>query len=315
MQSISYMRELQFMQRRFNHQEFYGVGSLITAALMYGTFGIISRIVGYTLPLFYQSWMRVLVASILLAWSYRNWKTIAACDWPWIGLRMVASVLAFLLFFIAINALPVNLTYFIFYGGSTIGGFILGAVLFHERTTWIRLFSLGLSGIGLALVYGVGAVQYSPVFITLAFASGICTSLWNTISKKVSAYPATQMTFLDNSLSVPPLMIISLIVKEPWPLMEWSTAQGANLTLGALFAITGLLMVYGFRRVDAQIGTLIMLSEVLFAVMFGYLLFAEVPSWEAIIGGLLIIFSIMFSEIHWTSVVRPLYAHRRKTHR
>lgn len=292
-----------------------GAVTLVLAAMLYGMFGIISRIVGYNLPLFYQSFMRVCIASALLVWTYKSWIRLPIRDWGWVLLRAIAGLIAFLLFFIAVNAMEVNITYFIFYGGSTIGGFLLGAFLFREQTTSLRIFSLGLAGLGLALVYNVSGSSQTSLFALLAFISGVCTATWNATSKKVARYPTAQLAFLDNALSLPVHMGISLYLHEPWPLFELSLAQGANVLLGILFVVTGILMVYGFRRLDVQIGSLVMLSEILFAIAFGFLFYHELPALRAIFGGMLILIAMILPELNWKTMRTKHYANRRKTDR
>jgi len=297
-------------------QTLYVIPGLVSAALLYGLFGIISRVIGYNIPLFYQSWIRVFVASAVLVWTYRSWKRLPFRDWVIVSVRAIAGLVAFLLFFISVNAMPVSLSYFIFYGGSTVGGYLYGALLFREKTTKLRLFCLLLAGIGLALVYGVSSTTTTLGLVSLTFVSGICTATWNTLSKLVTSYPPTQLAFLDNALSVPVDIGVSLLIGETWPAFTLSTAQTANILLGVLFAVTGILMVYGFRRLDAQIGSLIMLSEILFAIFFGFLFYHEAPSVGAAFGGILIVTAMALPEINWSTVsIFSSYARRRKNHR
>lgn len=290
-----------------------GAIGLTSAAFLYGIFGILSRIIGYNLPIFYQSWVRTLVASLILTISYKSWKSVDRKDWGLLILRSGIGVAAFLLFFIAVNAMEVNLTYFLFYGGSTLGGFVLGALVFKERTTPLRLLCLGLAAIGLAMVYGVSIAEVNPLYTLLAFISGICTASWSMLAKKITSYPPGQMAFLENSLAFPIVFLLSILFREAWPVMEFSVAQGTNIILGTLFAITGLLMVFGFRRIDMQIGSLIMLSEILFAVIFGFMIYQEVPSFWAALGGALIITSMVLQELNWKTMLTKRYALRRKT--
>ncbi len=303
------------MQRTITPTHLKGMVSLVTAAMLYGMFGILSRVVGYNLPLYYQNWTRNLVAALILVWTFRQWKAVRLGDWKWIVLRSFAGIGAFLLFFISANIMELGLMYFVFYGGSIVGGFILGSLLFKERTTRLRLFCLGLAFIGLLLVYGNGASLQEPWHVALPIFSGIFTSFWNTATKKVTNYEVSQLTFLDNFLAVPVYFILSLIFRESWPLTEFSMVQGASLLIGVLFVATGILVVYGFRRLDAQVGSLILLIEILFAIFFGYLFYRELPSAVAAAGGMLILIAMMLPEFNWNAVLERAYAYRRKTDR
>lgn len=303
------------MKHAMTKHHLTGMTSLIGATFLYATVGFISKYIGYTLPLYYQSWTKYLLASLLIVWSYKSWKTIAKTSWIWIILRMLAGSVSFLLFFVTVNVLPVSLSYFIFYGGMTIAGFTLGAVMFREKTTVLRWLSLSLAFLGLILVYGVGVSLHGPLFVLLAFLSGVSSAFWGISTKKITEYPALQLTFLDNALAVPLFMAVSFAMKEPWPLTQVSPAQGASLLTGILFIVTALLVIRGFRNLDAQLGSLIMLSEIVFVLIFDAILFKTVPSLPAMIGGILIITAMVLPELNWSAIANHLYAHRRKTHR
>jgi drug/metabolite transporter (DMT)-like permease len=67
------------------------------------------------------------------------------------------------------------------------------------------------------------------------------------------------------------------------------------------YAIIGLvafwLVIEGYKKVDASIGGLIGLMEIIFGVVFGILLFHEHLTVSIIIGGLLIIFAAMLPDL------------------
>lgn len=303
------------MKRTITQNHLSGMTSLIGATFLYATIGFLSKYIGYSLPLFYQSWTKYLLASLLMLWSYKSWKPVAKSSRLWITLRMLAGSASFLLFFVTVNVLPVSLSYFIFYGGMTVAGFVLGALMFGEKTTLLRWCSLGLALIGLLFVYGVGVSLHGPLFVFLAFLSGVSSSFWGISSKKITEYPATQLTFLDNALAVPLFMAISFFLGERWPLAEVSLAQGASLLTGVIFIVTALLVIHGFRKLDAQLGSLVMLSEIVFVLLFDAVLFKTTPSLPAIIGGILIITAMVLPELNWSAVAERIYAYRRKIYR
>lgn len=302
------------MKRLISASHIRGLVSLTLAAMTYGLFAIISRSVGYSLPLFYQNWTRCLVATLLLVYGFRTWPTVHRTDWPWIIFRSLAGIVSFILFFISVQILPVGLTYFIFYGGSTIGGYLLGRFMFAEKTTRLRLISLTLALTGLAFIYGVSIHTNAPFYLLLSMLSGTGFAFWNAISKKLDRYSAIQLTFWDNAIATILYIIASLIMRESWPITDTSMAQILSLTLGVFFVVTGLLVVYGFRKVDVQIGSLIMLTEILFAIIYAFFFFGELPAPSASVGGALILIAMIVPEINW-SVVYSTYANRRKSNR
>ena len=56
-------------------------------------------------------------------------------------------------------------------------------------------------------------------------------------------------------------------------------------------------MIWGFKHIDAQIGSLIMLSEILFGILIGYLFFKETITIFTLLGGIFIITAIVLPQI------------------
>jgi len=56
-------------------------------------------------------------------------------------------------------------------------------------------------------------------------------------------------------------------------------------------------MVYGFKRVEAQIGSLILLFDIVIGIILGYLIFKESISFMAMIGGSLILVAIILPNL------------------
>ena len=65
---------------------------------------------------------------------------------------------------------------------------------------------------------------------------------------------------------------------------------------GVMFLVTGQLMVYGFSNLEAYTGSLIMLSEILFGLIIGFLFYSEIPSTLTLTGGIIIILAMVLPE-------------------
>jgi len=57
------------------------------------------------------------------------------------------------------------------------------------------------------------------------------------------------------------------------------------------------LIVYGFKNIEAQIGSIILPVEIIFATIFSFLVFKEVPTTLTILGGFLIIFAAIIPSL------------------
>ncbi len=291
-----------------------GTLALLGSTLMYGSFGVLFRVIGFSIPIFYQAFFRALIATIItgiviLIW--KQWQSINKKVAWWIFWRTIIGVAATLAFFTAVNNVAVGTTYFVFYGGSTIAGYVFGKFWFQEQLTRVKIVSLLLGLVGLALVYSVSSLSFSPIFLLLATTSGVFTAIWNIISKKIpEEHSAFQLTFIDSGLSFVLLAVISLVFREAWVIPTFTAAWSAIAPLGVFFALTGTLVVFGFRLLGAQLGSLVMLSEIVFALIFSFIFYREIPSGSTLMGGLLIMLAIALPELP-TKRLSFLYENRR----
>lgn len=279
-----------------------GVSSLLAATLLYGMFGVLSRVVGLSIPIFYQNATRSILASLILfvlVSREHSWKQLSAKEWRIVIIRNIMGSIAFLTFFYTVIAVPLGVSYFLFYGALTITGFILGHIWFSEHLTRIKLLSLILAISGMLLVYQVNVSTIPLLYVGLAIISGIATSVWNTMSKFLSdAHSASTISFYDNALSIVSYTALSILFHEPIALPALTVPWAASLSLGVLFVATGNLVVLGFKNLEAQVGSIIMLAEILFAIIFGWVFYHEAVGPLTLIGGAFIVAAIALPEVY-----------------
>ncbi len=269
------------------------IGSLVTATLLYGLYGVYSRLIGLDFGVFSQNFARNLIVALILAlyiFSKRKWRKIRTEDVKWILTWVLSGFISIIAIFIAFNKIPIGTALFVFYAGSITGGYLVGSLFFNEKLSRIKLISIVLCFIGLALIYSLSFEIDNSTYILFALVAGFSTGLWNTLSKKVSGkYPHLQLVFVDALLHVALSFLLVFILNEKLSFPELSVPW---ITI-FVFALTQIavvkLVIYGFRHLEAHIGTLIMPLEVFFGAFFGFIFFKEVLSFYTIIGGLIII--------------------------
>lgn len=132
----------------------------------------------------------------------------------------------------------------------------------------------------------------------LVFSCGLCTSGWNTLANKVTAkLSLTQITFIDSVIAGTVILVASLILRENWQFPSLTLPWLYSLLFFIMLGAVNFLIPYGFGRVGAQKGSLLMLFEVIFTLIFAYLFFEETIDYITIMGGLLIIAGIVISEV------------------
>ncbi len=270
--------------------------ALFSAALLYGFFGIFSRLIAFNIPFFYQTSVRNIFAIIvtgILVLYLKKWKNVAKKDIKWFLLRGICGFIAFITIFISFTKIDIGTTYFLSFAAAAITGYIVGTFVFREKLDRINIAALILSIAGLLLVYSVNLNGNNGPYLILALASGIASPGWNVFSKKISGtYSNVQLNFIDSILSTLFPLFISIFLRETWVPILLNAVWIETFLFGLMFLTVGFLIVYGFSKVDAQAGTLILLFEVVAGMVLAYFFFQETVAVQSLFGGVLILLAI-----------------------
>lgn len=278
-----------------NSERSKGYAAILLATFLYGWFGVFVKLIGDHIPLFYQAWVRnVLVVALLLLYFVLSKQKIhkpGRKDAVKIVIRGILGVVAFTLGFVVFQKLSIGLAYILFFAGIFVGGFLIGRIFSNEKITAMKIVALTLSMIGVALAY-VSRVEQSGdmLYIVLGFAAGIVTSGWNTFSHFIGKnLTDLDLNIYDCLVVAVCSFFISLILAEQWSAPSVSVPWAANLGMALMFVFTGILIPYGFRRVEAQIGSIIMPLELVFGIVFGVALVGEQANTFMIAGSVCIV--------------------------
>ena len=282
------------MVREFLHRQQAAV-SLVSAAAIWGMFGIYSRILGENFDVFTQFFARNLVMIFIVmgfvaVFAHRTWNALEKHDLGWIFGWVGTRAIAMILFFISVQNIQVGMAVLMFYAGSLINAYVMGAVLCSERLSARKGIAIILVLVGL-LIIGFSDLDFSS-FLNVGFAllSGIFGAAGNVFSKKFKGeYPATQLVIVDaffNALLMLPLLLWfgstgpALDVSLPWIII---------LVYAFSQFLANRLVIYGFRNLEAQKASLILPIDIVFASLFGFIFFKEIPTENMLIGGIFIL--------------------------
>lgn len=269
-----------------------GFIAILIGSFLYSAQAIIMRLVGTGFGNFSPFAIRGLVISTLLLTFMligKRYKRIEKRDMKWFLLMPVFGVLTFVTIFIAINNLAIGTVLFVHFATFAVSGFIFGYFVFRETASITRLASLALCIAGLLLIFSVSFSQDKLLFFILAFVSGLGNTGWYFSSKKISSkYSYSQLLAIDSFLVFLICLFFAVLTYETIPPLSLTVPWLSILGLIIVSLAAYLLTVYGFRHLQTQVATLLLLLEVVFGPLLALLFFKEVPAPLSIVGGTLI---------------------------
>lgn len=281
-----------------------GAVALFALACIYGFIGFFSRELAPGLSLWQQMYIRLILAVPFLWLTFRSKISLAACltlvkTEPWLVILR-----AICLFSISVPL------YFYATTHTKLGNaallqvlpytFILGVLVNHDKLTkqkvglmLVALFGAYLIGVKSGFDFSnLGTGELASMFSGMLFSLGYVTRKKH--KAKVNDFELS-LTIVTTALVV--VTIISIISGDGLPhpaavnLRFWILLVAA----GYLNAFIILLSNYGFRRVKDTIASNIMVLEGTFAVLFGYLIYHEIPTLREIIGAIIILIAAVSS--------------------
>lgn len=278
-----------------------GYALISASALLFGTYGIWSRLMGETFDPFYQAWVRgLIIIALMLPFlvAGKRFRKIERRDWPQVGVYFGFTLFTQVPLYYAFNTVPIGTAQLIFFAMFVIAAYVVGRVYLGERITKVKLLSMILAFVGLAVVCGVSVIAFAPLGLALAALNGMAAGGEIASSKKVSGkYSPALLIFWGWVLTIATHLPLSWLLGEAQPIPQLNEAWLWLFIYAMVNAAAFWLVIVGFKFVDASIGSLIGLSEVLFGILFGALIFHEAVTWSLWVGGILIILAAMLPDL------------------
>ncbi len=275
-----------------------GAIALLCAAALYGSFGVMIRILDILFGENTQVVVRFAVATTFLAGTVLCWGNRSAITrvvrehlWRALGLAVAFSVEA-IFFTISINRTTLANTVFLSYAGAIVTSLTIAMLLFGERMTLAKAGAMVIALAGLAMY--AGSLAAFSVGVLAGLTAGILDGIVNGLRKSLKGADRSAVLMVQYGVGALVAMLIALLVSERFIRTE---AAGPPDIIGPLlvalvFGISlvgiGYLLLYGFGHFELNSATVLLTTEIGFAALFGYLFYGEVPSLTEAIGGFLV---------------------------
>lgn len=284
-----------------------GYAYVLIAAALWATLGIFYKglIAAYGLPPAAIVFWRALIAALLilcvLSLRRPEQMRIKRRDWPFFlafGFLGVAGFFLVYIFSIAING--VGMAAVLLYTAPAWVMF-LGALCGHETLNWRKVAALFLAMLGAALVgqiYRLSAAGTGLLGLLAGLGAGLGYAAYILFSQtglRRNYPPWTVMAYgflLGALFMVPaiPGLGFAQIIDSP-SLLPWLLLLGVIPTLGGSLAFN-----LGLQTVPATNASIVATLEPLIAVLLGRLIFSEKLDAVQLLGGLLIVISVLILQ-------------------
>ena len=278
-----------------------GLTLVLGSAFFYASYGIWSRLMASTFGDFSQAWTRyliLLIVVLIINWKWKIFKPIVKQDIPWLLAIAFAGGLNQAPYYFGFKHLDIGTAIMLFYTGLVTGGYIWGKFVFKEKITFKIFTSLILGILGMLVIYkfDLKPNQIFPALMTIL--AGFMGSAGVILPKKtVGDYQEFQVMtwylvvgFIVNG-------IISIFLKDAIPNITDIKPWLAQIGYSTAFLLANWIAIKGYKYFDASVASLLGLTEIIFGIIFGMILFGELLTTGMFYGTLLIMVSAMLPHI------------------
>jgi len=168
--------------------------------------------------------------------------------------------------------------------------------LWQEPLTRRKILAVVLAFAGAVLVAGPTDIQSSevtPAGLISGLSVPFCYALWTLFVKRVRMqYDSLVVLIFAFGLASALLLPLQFFVPQPWPVQPTTWLWFAGLiglsTLSAFF-----LYAVGIGRLQAGIASILLMSEIVFAVIYAYILLGERLAMAQITGSVLVVSGVL----------------------
>ena len=263
--------------------------AMLAAGAIGAASGILAKTVG--LPAASMTFFRVAIPALILGGYFlffRRVKLFSMKHTPLFLASVINAPRMFLFYFAYMYTSLANGVIILY--TWPIWGAVFGFLILKERVTRRTLLLLGLSFVGIVIMYSghtLSLTNKDIIGMSAMLVSSMLGALMIVIfKKKINDHSTAELVFHQNFISA--LIFIPFIAfTRPAPTLAQA---GMGIMYGFMVGIIAwFLLYYALRHLSIAEYGLFSYNEVIFAVLYGILFFGEVLTMNLILGGLCII--------------------------
>lgn len=280
-----------------------GFAALVVLAAIWAFYGVFARYLGHDLGLYEQWYLRFGIAFLLAIAvfhrqiSWRKFAHLSTGEWQLLLFRAIfGQVIAIGFFTLAAERTQIGILTFM---EAIPASSIAGILLFHERVSWRRATLIAVSFLGALLILFDG-INISAGFNAGALLALVSTALYALFlvtrrlhSGELNNQEITVAIFGISTLST---YVVCPFLYHRWfiPVSHWSFDFSLVLVAASGVSVASVYLAnYCFEHISAVVAGNVLMLEVFFGPFYGYLLYGEVLTNRDLLGGAVILLSVI----------------------
>jgi len=267
-----------------------GIALKLASVVVFAAMTVCVKFLGRDIPAGQTIFVRGVISLVvlaLIAWSTEGLHLLRTRNWRSHALRSLAGTVSMFCLFAAVTMIPLaDLTAITFTAPLFLT--VLAMIFLGERIHRFRWTALGVGFLGVIITIGPH----------LSFAHGVSPGVLVALAN--AAFSAIAMVFLRSMsggehaititfyFSLTFMLCAALTALQGWPMP--TLTQWILIACAGPFGVFGqLLMTYSYRYAEASTIAPLDYSNMIMAILLGYLFFDEIPSLSVWLGAPLIL--------------------------
>lgn len=279
----------------------FGTVAVLASALLFGSYGVWSKLIGDGMGNFFQGWTRALLIIVILLpvvlWR-RELVRIDRKDRKWLAVFLAFTSMTQAPIFYAFNHMDIGTASLLFFVSMFLTMGSIGVVLYGEKLTPAKVCAAILAVVGMYFVFSFTLAAFSALAALMAVVNGIASGGEIAFSKKLSSsYTSLYLILMSWAIILVTNLVISLAIGEAQVVPALSATWLWQICYSVVSLFAFWLVIVGFKHVDATIGALLGLLEIVFSILLGILLFGERITPTIVLGGALILLAMALPHL------------------
>lgn len=279
----------------------YGIVLILIASLLFGSYGVWAKLIGGDMGVFFQGWSRGLIIAVALfpfLYFRKLIVPIKKADWKWMAVFLVFTSLTQAPLFYAFTHMDIGSATLLFFTSMLLTMYLVGFFFLGEKMTLVKLASFALACAGMYFIFSFSLVAFTLLAALMAMLNGVASGGEISFSKKISgSYSTLYITWLSWIIIVITNAPISILLGETQLLPSFDLVWLWQLGYTVASMLAFWLIIEGLKHVEAGVGGLLGLLEIVFSVLFGIWIFNEDLTTQVMIGAGLILVAAALPHI------------------